>query len=329
MGADARNPQSKENPLHPQDEGAGYEIDGLTAPKRFTGRILSITEFPHAELLARARVYNAPMALLKTLKPIRHAFTVFLALMAATACAQTELAGYHRYPQFRTLGGLPGSGFPLTRYGTVSTRGAMALSTPLAYSLRDGELVFGALSASSSRRPRVSFSGGRGLRSGNGTGQLLYGIGLGNSGNLTASAMILGDTRAPAFNLQYSLPFIDPTVAFAVGVQDVLGNGGASGRDIAGDDDSSTSIYAVATANLCHGTYLSLGSGTRRFCRPFGNASATLLPRVKGYVEYDAFAWNVGAAYLIPLGAQTRSSLTLQTGLIAGKTLAISANLAF
>ncbi|RYG45062.1 hypothetical protein EON79_13495 [bacterium] len=252
------------------------------------------------------------------------------ALAVSVAHAQSELSGYHQYPQYRTMSGLPGSGFAVDPFGVIG-RGAISLSTPVAYSLGHGRLLFGAMSVSNSRRPRVQFGAGNGLRSGNGTGQAMYGLQLGRYGTLTSTVMVLSGTRDQAFNFHWTPPQRGGKVTYAVGVQDLLGDGGSSGTNVRGDGDSSSSLYAVATGEVAKETYVSLGYGTRRFGRPFGNASTTLLPNTKGYVEYDAFNWNFGGSFVVALGSQDRtpSNLTLHAGLIRGKYLALSANISF
>src|SRR5579863_5468349 len=65
----------------------------------------------------------------------RHLTVGSLLLLASGALAQTNLAGPHEYPAFRTISGLPGGGFGVTPDGVPSFNGAMAFSTPIGYSL--------------------------------------------------------------------------------------------------------------------------------------------------------------------------------------------------
>ncbi|RYG37305.1 hypothetical protein EON81_07105 [bacterium] len=254
-----------------------------------------------------------------------------IALTAAMANAQSELSGYHQYPQYRTMSGLPGSGFAVDPFGVVGI-GAISLSTPIAYSIGNGRFVIGAMSTSNGYRPKFTFGDKNGLRGGNGTGQIMYGTALGRYGTLTSSVMVLSGTKDQAYNLHWAPPQREGKVTYAVGVQDLIGDGGASGTFVRGDGDNSRSLYAVATGQVSTETYVSLGYGTRRFDGIFGNASTTVYRNTKGYVEYDTFNWNFGGSYIIPLGRREEtisSSLTLNAGLIRGKYLALSANLSF
>lgn len=252
-------------------------------------------------------------------------------MLARTASAQ-KLTGYHQYPQFRTMSGLPGSSFPVTPLGEVDGTGAIAISTPVAYSLGNLRFVVGGMA--------VSFNGSRFLRQqrrgkdvveGNGTGQALAGIGLGRYGNLTVAGLFLSGEGDSAFNFHWTPPQSRASqVTYAVGVQDIRGRGGASGTGQPGDGDSSRSFYGVVTGRYANDTYVSLGLGTHRFGRPFGNVSTRLARGAKVYAEYDAFNVNLGAAYIVPLGrSERRPSLTLNVGLIRTRYPAISASIAF
>lgn len=256
-------------------------------------------------------------------------------VLSASSFAQKELIGYHRYPQFRGMVGLPGSGFMINRDGTVDYHGAMSLSTPVAYGLKGNTWVIGGSSLSKDMTPRFPSTGKKDdlNADGNGSAQLLYGIDLKQAGTLTPAILFVSGHGDTAFNLQYTAPKVgNGDITYAAGVLDIAGGGGASGQGQPGDDDSSTSLYAVATYTADRwDAHVSLGVGTRRYDGIFGNASIGFAPNVKGYVEYDTFNWNAGVGWLIPVSKamQKQQSLTLQLGVVRGKYLTTTVNFSF
>ncbi|CAN5703894.1 hypothetical protein BH11ARM2_BH11ARM2_06880 [soil metagenome] len=243
-----------------------------------------------------------------------------------------NLSGYHEYPQFRTMSGLPGSSFPVNAKGEIDPDGAIALSTPVAYSLGRSRFVLGAMTVSFGSNFQLINRRGDDLVKGNGTAQGLGGFSLGRYGSLTVGGMLLSGILDTTLNLHWAPPqFPEGGFTYAVGVQDVFGQGGASGVRQPGDGDSSTSLYLVATKEVARETHVSLGYGTRRFGRPFGNVSTTVAPGFKVYAEYDAFNFNLGLGYFVPLGesGDHRSAITLNVGLVRAKYPSLSANLSF
>lgn len=255
--------------------------------------------------------------------------------LSTSSFAQKELSGYHSYFQFRGMNGLPGSGFAITREGKVDYRGAMSLSTPVAYGLYKNTWVVGGASLSSSMGPKFPETGKKDdlNKNANGTAHLLYGFDLKSAGTLTPAILLLSGRGDAVVNLQWTAPPVgNKEITYAVGVQDIGGGGGASGQGQAGDGDSSTSLYAVATYMADRwDAHFSLGVGTRRFHGIFGNGSITIAPNVKGFVEYDTFNWNGGVGWQIPVSKATQreQSLTLQLGVVRGKYLSTSLNFSF
>ena len=133
--------------------------------------------------------------------------------------------------------------------------------------------------------------------SGNGSGQVLIGLPLGKLGAATYSAIVLSSKwdQAAGFHWQ---PFVQTgPVRFAVGIQDMRGNGGAAGTDVPGDEEDSSSVYGVATWNPTEPLFVSLGFGESRFDGAFGSASYRLDERTIIGVEHDSFHLNAYVGY--------------------------------
>ena len=209
---------------------------------------------------------------------------VALALcLAASGFAQPELTGAGHYPQFRNLSGLPGAGFGITPDGRLGFHGALAYSTPVAYSMRNWDMVFSATNVSNTMRPSfleddnaVLFDGNEG----NGTWQLLVGVPLGEYGNVTFSHLILSSLLDDAQNLHWAPPRQRGPVLFAIGVQDISGQGNAAGENLPGDLGNSRSYYVVGTWDAGLGTLVSLGTGDTRSKPIFVSASFRVSERV-------------------------------------------------
>lgn len=183
--------------------------------------------------------------------------------------------------------------------GSLDYRGALTLSTPLAYSLSRWHIVIGAGAVSYDARPKFPLSRDQSSSS-DGTINLMAGIPLGGAGDLTFSAMILAITNGEqSWNLHFTPGGQKGPMRFGVGMQDQSGNGGSSGGGFPGDDASSRSFYLAGTYRSEDNTYFTLGTGTRRFKGVFGSVSRDIVPRLKGLVEYDSMTWNLGIAYTL------------------------------
>lgn len=253
---------------------------------------------------------------------------VALALcLAASGFAQPELTGAGHYPQFRNLSGLPGAGFGITPDGRLGFHGALAYSTPVAYSMRNWDMVFSATNVSNTMRlsfleddNAVLFDGNEG----NGTWQLLVGVPLGEYGNVTFSHLILSSLLDDAQNLHWAPPRQRGPVLFAIGVQDISGQGNAAGENLPGDLGNSRSYYVVGTWDAGLGTFVSLGTGDTRFKPIFGSASFRVSERVRAFGEYEAFHWNYGFAFdagklLGSFRSDRSTSTTFMLGAVKGK----------
>ncbi|AIE84395.1 hypothetical protein [Fimbriimonas ginsengisoli] len=249
--------------------------------------------------------------------------------LAAVGCAQSDLVGFHKYPEFRTFSGLPGGGFAVTPDGELSYKGAMAFSTPIAYSLGQFRTIFGGgiVSQNGSLTSPFSFRDSATRSDGNGTGFLQTGVSLGKAGLVTGSIMWLSSELDSALNFQFTPGTQTGPARFAAGVQDLTGHGGSSGGSVVGDNDSSRSFYGVATYDFgSNGTYASAGIGTNRFRHGFFNVSTNLIPQAKAYVEYEGWFWNTGVNYSVPLtnirtgeGVNRMLNLQIALGSVAGK----------
>ena len=258
--------------------------------------------------------------------------------------AQSNLVGRFSYPQFRGLSALPGGGFGVRPDGTPSIDGALAFSSPIAYALRPGRFVLAFSSISRDGRFRFKGSGKDLNVDANGTGAILYGTDL-KVGRLTVADMIYSGQLDNGYNLQFTPKQEDEydeehggfrPLQFALGVQDLFGDGGTSG-DTSGADPaldaadrrSSTSVYGVATYALPRGVYASAGIGSGRFRFGFGSVSAPAFRRTRLAIEHDGFNFNVILAYSPPLKFAREGGATFAIGVVRGQYATFSAALHF
>ena len=251
--------------------------------------------------------------------------TLVLALLGMALCqafGQEELIGYRQYPQFRTTSGLAGSGMPVDENGMAGRRGALSVSIPIGYSfVRDNYLVGGSFTGDSFGLRRANTTD-----FGNGSAWGLAGFD-GAWGRATVGIMFLSGTFDNVFNLQYQLP-LKGRVGVSVGVQDLVGDGGASGDAI---DDvehlSSRSFFASATHKLTDGVYISGGLGTNRFRFGFAGLSWNMREQFTAPLEHDGFNFNAAVAWHPNLSPNFQGALNL--GTIRGKYLYVAATVRF
>jgi hypothetical protein len=259
-------------------------------------------------------------------------------LLVSTGFAQSELFGYHQYPQYRGFGALPGSGYPIRTNGHFGHGGALTLSTPVAYTPTDWRFLASAVVLSNDMSFHLEGDSGDFVNDGSGTLQLMTGFSAGDAGSFSGSMMVLSSYWDTSFNLQWAPGRQTSDVRWAVGVQDLRGGGGASGTGLPGDLDASTSWYGVLTYEARDGVYLSAGSGSRRFEGAFVSASAPVGKRLTLGAEYDAFNINVIASYQLgPFGADQERWYTdgramdaaMFIGVVRGKYLTWGGSLSF
>ncbi len=256
-----------------------------------------------------------------------------LLLVALSQTALAQIGGPGTYPQFRSMSGLPGSGYGVTPDGRVDPTGAWSISTPIAYSLRPWQFVVGIGNYSSDLEPRFSDTANGDL-GGNGTGQISVGLPLGRYGTGTYTLMILSRRFDNAGNFTWTPPGQKGPVRFGAGVQDISGGGGTQGETIGVDRNSSRSFYVVGTFAGERGFSASMGVGDRRFQGAFGNVSMNLAPRLKAVGEYDRFNWNYGLGFdLGKIGNSPRrgadAGASLFLGVIDGRYAYWSVNFRF
>lgn len=216
-------------------------------------------------------------------------------VLAPWAMAQPELVGPGQFPQTRTLSALPGGVIGVTRDGVPAFRGASALSTPIAYSLDNWHYAFalGTTSATNQFRFFQRDSGGE-FNDANSTGYSMVGI-PSRFGAFTVALMSISRVlKETTVNVQFTPAGQRGPVTIGVGVQDLWNT---SGTHVPFERSSATSPYLVATAELPHDVYVSLGTGSQRFRGLYGNVSGPLADRWKALAEFDAYNWNGGVAY--------------------------------
>ncbi len=211
-----------------------------------------------------------------------------------------QISGKGSFPQYRSISGLPGGGFPVTRDGRINIQGHTAISTPIAFSVRPGTYVAALANLSPNKRLR-SFDGDQ-SDGANGTLAEMFGFGTG-LGHFTYSAMFLSERFDVAMNVHfqprrgtfYAGKHHVP-VHVGLGVQDLLSQGGSSGEGIDGENNGgkSNSPYVVFTAELPEGVYASTGIGVSRYRTLFANASMPLSDRFRLTGEFDGYGINVG-----------------------------------
>jgi hypothetical protein len=192
--------------------------------------------------------------------------------------------------------------------GRISPFGAVTHSNPVAYGFAPLRfaVMFDALSRNLRPAGFTNSSTSPDKISGNGTAGVMGAIPIGHFGTLTGGWMVLSGLYDNVGNAQFT-PRTNGPVKFAVGVQDYWGNGGSSGENLPGDNDPSTSWYAVASTEFRPGVHGSLGIGTKRFGPMFGSVSAALNDRTAAYIEHDSFNLNYGLRFSTPLFTRSAS----------------------
>jgi hypothetical protein len=244
-------------------------------------------------------------------------WVVLLAMVSFSSLGfcQVELIGPGRFPETRQMSGLSGGSFGVLPNGTPSFRGAMALSTPIAYSLGNWHWAMGVNSTSPTMRFRGFDTDASGQTS-SGTGELMVGIPT-RAGNLTLSVMPISvHMDENAINLQFTPNQLGP-VRWGVGVQDIQES---SNTHRPFEPRSSRSPFVVATAQLTEEGYASVGYGSQRFGGIFGNVSQSI-GNFKALAEYDTYNWNYGMATRLGdfVGFGHAIEATLFAGYVRGK----------
>jgi hypothetical protein len=244
------------------------------------------------------------------------------ATLITASSAQIDLKGQRRYPQFRGLSGLPGGGFGVLPNGKLSIAGAVAFSTPIAYTPGSGRFVVGTGLVSNHRKLRFFSDRADGDKAeGNGTAFALVGWDLANAGRLATTFVMFSGVQDSGVNAQFQ-PRSPSKVAIAFGVQDATGRGGTGGS-LEEDRASSRSFYIVGTIPVKDLAFISAGLGNRRFRKGFANTSFTMGRGLKGVVEFEGYHWNYGVALDLGSWRKLRRAgapqATMYLGLTRGK----------
>ncbi len=227
-------------------------------------------------------------------KIVSVAGTIFLATLGRGQ--QNPFLGRSEFPQYRQISGLSGGGYGVDLKGRGSLTGPTAFSTPLGVALGHDEVRLGGgdTGFSFQHLPDRFANTSRG----SGKAFLTYGLSFRNV-NFAYSYFLKSFRGDAATNLQasyYSGKKNTPSVS--VGVQDIVGHGGSAGDGVAGDSDSSRSLFAAATMPILavkgEPVYLTAGWGTRRFGKGFSSASYRLSQPLRLWAEYDGFGFNEG-----------------------------------
>jgi hypothetical protein len=260
-----------------------------------------------------------------------------LTLGALAGAHAQNYFGAESYPHFRGMSGLSGGGFGVRPDGSTGMDGAMAISTPIGFSLRDwhGDLGVSSLSFDKSFTGVNILKRSSTFKSG-GVADAIVGYG-GRWGAVTVSYELLSTVLDHAWNVQYQLPIGGQRYGVSVGAQDVTSHGGAQGEGLVvpGANRQSRSLFVVGTALVCKDLYVSLGKGDIRFKNGvFGNASYSVTPRLKLVGEFDTWSWNYVVAYglgkipgFAPYGRKVEPVLSI--GYVANQRALAMVNIAF
>jgi hypothetical protein len=249
---------------------------------------------------------------------MRLATACWLGMGALSAWAQDGLAGKGQYPQARTLSGLSGGGVPVRPDGRPGMDGALALSTPIGYTLGANRVLAIGSNTSAGRSFRW-FDGNSPVNGANGSAAILFGAG---HGSIQIAVTWMQTSRLSedrVVNLQVSPPN-QGRLGLSFGVQDALD------QTVTTPDyeESASSAFGAATYHAGDGVYLTAGHGTRRFSRGFAGASAPVGKRARAMLEYDGYGWNYGAAFDLGSYRATsggRTQVSAFVGLIQGRYL--------
>ena len=223
------------------------------------------------------------------------ALAVFLAT-SSIAGAQSAFSTRGQFAQFRNLSGLPGGTFGVNQDGDPDMRGAMALSTPIAYSLRGGHFVFIGSNTSYNRDFRLPSRPTSGKDFGvnsNGTAAAMAGIST-PVGDVTVGMNVVSGAFENCYNALFTPTQPKGKFTLAVGAEGLFSAGGFIGPGFHHDADRVISAFGVGTFDLGKNIYVSGGWGTSRFAKGFLNTSVGLGSRVRLTTEYDGFGWNCG-----------------------------------
>src|SRR5262249_31349408 len=146
---------------------------------------------------------------------------LIIVVVSRSALAQGDpTSGPDRFPQFRNLSGLAGSGYGVGVDGHPSLSGPTALSTPVAHVLGPYHYQVSGAKMSFTSSPEITES------KSNGTVAATLGLSY-IKFNFAASIMFLSDIGDNAINLQAQyVPSSSSKLVGSIGIQDLDGGGG-------------------------------------------------------------------------------------------------------
>lgn len=221
---------------------------------------------------------------------MRHSAVVLVLLLGThTAIAQQRFDGKRQYPQARSVSGLAGGGSAVTPMGVPSNKGALALSTPIAYTLSQDHAVLTGGTTSSNGTLKW-FDGDVATNGSNGTAVAMFGQ---RFGSFDAGVSLVQTSRLSedrVINLQVSPRRSFGRLRVAIGAQDLLD------QTVTSPDYgvSTRSLFVASTYDAGRGVFVTGGIGTQRFESGFFSASAPLVGRSRLMVEHDGYGWNYG-----------------------------------
>jgi hypothetical protein len=257
---------------------------------------------------------------------VRKAVFAISAFLPVVVYGQS-IGGPRTFPQFRDMAGLSGNGFPVQRDGKIGIRGAMTLSTPIAYTLQPGQLVVGGASRSFDMNFRwVNTEFAANNQKSDGTGQIIGAVKT-PWGPVTLSHLIMSPAGDSVQNLQFTFANNWKGATWSFGIHNITDRGQAAGDNLPIDDaKNSQSFFVVGTKQFEDDSYASVGYGTARYRGPFGSYSRMVGDRSRAYVEYDTFNWNYGIGTEFKIGSK-KGYVT--AGMVRGKLATWTLNFVF
>lgn len=219
---------------------------------------------------------------------------LFVCLLACLSvlCGAAWAEDWLKYPEFRHVCGLPGSGIPVNEFGQFGFGGAFHMNVPCAYTPTKDNYAVMYNSASRDTRFRIKLSGHRT----DGSAAAMVGFGKPGHG-LSATYFVVDEEWVNTVNLQYQLCPEDGDVpAVAAGILDIFDQRQAQ----AGKNGGARSFYVTATRKIEESEkpfFVTLGLGTEKFHGLFGAVSYYPAEKVNLGFEYDGRVPRPHVAY--------------------------------
>jgi hypothetical protein len=251
-----------------------------------------------------------------------------LAVATIASSQDPNLFGPNRFPQFRDMGGLSGSGFGVNSSGLVSTTGVVSLSTPIGFALGGYNLVVGGAGRSQNASFQwVNTGKTQTNQKSDGTAQFIYGFDT-NYGRIAISHMLLSSQLDSVQNLQWQLPIGNEFFGVSSGVHNITRRPHAAVDSLPiADSKNSRSYFLAGTYQTEQGHSITLGKGDTRYRGLFGSFNYQQSEAIRFFGEYDTFNWNYGVTWGQQAGQGQHFFVTLAS--VAGKYSTWTLNYAF